>query len=346
MRRTAWIALFAVPCILLAGDIAYWQIASERLRDGMQDWVAAGRARGWDIQTGAVTSGGWPQAATLAISGLHARHSGADIPGAVDWTSAGITLSVSLYLPTDLHVSLTGAQRISLAGLPDTTVTGDSISATVPLQGTQRWFDFHSTGLSVVPANSSLPTTIGLLNARVALAGGMDGETAQSATTFMLSAEAVALPASIKWPLGPNISSVSLEGSLNGPLPADQHVTTWAQAWRDGGGSLEITHMSVGWGPLGLTSSATVALDDQLQPMGSGSGRIVGYAQTLDRLAAAGALTKSAATAAKAVLSLMAGTADGDEPSMVDVPLTLQYRTLSMRQVPLVRFPELDWPAR
>jgi hypothetical protein len=57
-------------------------------------------------------------------------------------------------------------------------------------------------------------------------------------------------------------------------------------------------------------------------------------------------LTKSAATAAKAVLSLMAGTTDADEPSAVDVPLTLQYRTLSMRQVPLLRLPELDWPGR
>jgi len=102
----------------------------------------------------------------------------------------------------------------------------------------------------------------------------------------------------------------------------------------------------MGWGPFGLTSSATLALDDQLQPMGSGSGRLAGYAETLDRLAAGGILTKSAATAAKAVLSLMAGTGDGDVPSEVDVPLTLQYRTLSMRQVPLARLPELDWPAR
>jgi hypothetical protein len=89
-----------------------------------------------------------------------------------------------------------------------------------------------------------------------------------------------------------------------------------------------------------------LALDDQLQPMGSGNGRIVGYAETLDRLAAAGMLTKSAATAAKAVLSLMAATSDSNQPSSVDVPLTLQYRTLSMRQVPLVRLPEVDWPAR
>ena len=89
-----------------------------------------------------------------------------------------------------------------------------------------------------------------------------------------------------------------------------------------------------------------MALDDQLQPMGSGNARIAGYADTLDRLAAAGMLTKSVAVAAKAILSLMAGTSDTDQPASVDVPLTLQFRTLSMRQVPLVRFPELDWPAR
>jgi hypothetical protein len=137
---------------------------------------------------------------------------------------------------------------------------------------------------------------------------------------------------------------LSVEGSLNGRLPETDDMRRWAEAWRDGGGSLEIRHLTMGWGPLGLTSSATLALDDQLQPMGSGNGRFIGYAETLDKMAAAGMLTKSAATAAKAVLSLMAGTSDTDQPSAVDVPLTLQYRTLSMRQVPLVRLPEVDWP--
>ena len=152
------------------------------------------------------------------------------------------------------------------------------------------------------------------------------------------------MPATVKWPLGPNISSLSAEG-LNGPLPPPQDIVPWASAWRDGGGSLELSI----WRWLGTTwphHAGTLALDDQLQPMGSGNARLVGYAETLDRLAAAAILSKSAATAAKAMLSLMAGTGEGDEPSAVDVPLTLQYRTLSMRQVPLVRLPELDWPAR
>ena len=98
------------------------------------------------------------------------------------------------------------------------------------------------------------------------------------------------------------------------------------------------------WGPLDLSASATIALDEQLQPMGAGSARLVGYAEALDALAAHAAISRSAATAAKAVLSLMANNPDDGRPPDVDVPLTLQYRTLSMRQVPLARLPEIDWP--
>ena len=96
-----------------------------------------------------------------------------------------------------------------------------------------------------------------------------------------------------------------------------------AAAWRDGGGSLEIRHLALIWGPLDLTASATLALDDQLQPMGAGSARLVGYAETLDALAAHGAISRSAATAAKAVLSLLAHNPEDGSPPDVEVPLTL-----------------------
>jgi len=140
---------------------------------------------------------------------------------------------------------------------------------------------------------------------------------------------------------------LALEAKLMGPSPvARQGVRSWAETWRDEGGSLEISNLAAGWGPLGVSGGATLALDDQLQPMGSGNAKLVGFADALDKLAAGGVLTRSAATAAKAVLSLLAGSGDGDDPPTVDVPLTLQYRTLSMRQVPLVRLPELDWPSQ
>jgi hypothetical protein len=347
MRRTYRVFAVAIPLLIVAGDVVYWRIAVDRLRSGYQNWLAARVAEGWSVSSGPLSIGGWPKAATVVVPNLALRHAGSAIPGDLEVASAGVTLTVSLFNPVNLLISMTGPAHLRVADTPDLVLTGEQDWGSVPLLlSSPRAIDVNASGLRIEPATGAWHATAGLLNAHAKIAEEVSAEPSEPAATFSISVEAIALPAVVKWPLGPNISSLSLEGALNGPLPETRDITGWAEAWRDGGGSLAITHLALGWGPLGLTSSATLALDDQLQPMGSGSGRIVGYASTLDRLAAAGVLTKSAATAAKAVLSLMAGTADADEPSAVDVPLTLQYRTLSMRQVPLVRLPELDWPTR
>jgi hypothetical protein len=347
MRRKFWVIVVAIPILLVSTEAVYWRITAERLRTGYQAWVAAQVAQGWQVGSGPLSIGGWPRAAAMTVPNLTLRHVGPTIPGDLNVASAGVTMSVSLFNPTNLHLSLTGPTHVRAADLPDVIVTGGETSADIALQQSGPLLvELHASGLRLEPATGAWHATIGLLNAEAEIAADPPADQSQPSATFSMSSEAIALPPGIKWPLGANISSLSVDGRVNGALPASRDVTHWAEAWRDGGGSLEITHLAMGWGPLGVTSSATLALDDQLQPMGSGNGRFVGYAETLDRLAAVGMLTKSAATAAKAVLSLMAGTSDTDEPSTVDVPLTLQYRTLSMRQVPLLRLPEVDWPAR
>ena len=347
MRRKHWVIAVAIPLLLVVGDIVYWRIAAERLQTGFHAWVTEQTARGWDFGSASLSMGGWPRAATVTVPNLTLRHRGKMIPGEMDLAAAGITLSVSLFNPTVLRLSLTGPLHVRVGAAPDMIVSGDDASVSVPLRESGPWsLALHASSLRLGPATGAWQVTLGLLNAEAEIAADAGTDQSAPAATFAITSEAIALPAGIKWPLGSNIASLFVEGSLNGPLPKARDIAGWAEAWRDGGGSLEIKRLTIGWGPLGLTSAATLALDEQLQPMGSGSGRIVGYAETLDRLAAGGKLTKSAATAAKAVLSLMAGTPDADQPSSVDVPLTIQYRTLSMRQVPLVRLPELDWPAR
>ncbi len=344
MRRKFPFVVIAVILLLVAGEFVYWRLTAERLRTGYDNWLSAMAEQGWEVSSGAASIAGWPRTAALVVPNLTLRHAGATIPGDVQVASAGVTLSVSLLRPATVRISMSGPTHVRVAGLQDVVVTSDEDWMSVPLLANDsRVADLHARGLRIEPATGAWHATAGLLNVHATIADQAPVDQSEPAATFSVSAEAIALPAVVKWPLGGNISSFSANGVINGPLPSTRDATRWAEAWRDGGGSLAITHLALGWGPLGLTASATLALDDQLQPMGSGNGRIVGYAPTLDRLAASGMLTKSAATAAKAVLSLMAGT---DEPSAVDVPLTLQYRTLSMRQVPLVRLPELDWPAQ
>jgi Uncharacterized protein conserved in bacteria (DUF2125) len=346
-RRNYWLIAVVTPLLIVAGDVVYWRITVERLRTGYRDWISTSVDQGWEISSGVVSIGGWPWAATVAIPEFTLRHAGSALPGNLQVAAVGVTLSISMFRPANLLISMSGPVHLRAADTPDLVLTSEEDWVSVSLvDGDSRTINLHATGLRVEPEMAAWHATAGLVNAQAKVVDEVKTPRSEPAAYFSVNAEAIVLPTLLKWPLGTNISSLSLDGVLNGPLPETRDVTGWAEAWRDAGGSLAINHLALGWGPLGLTSSATLALDDQLQPMGSGNGRIVGYALTLDRLAAAGTLTKSAATAAKAMLSLMAGPGGSDEPSAVDVPLTLQYRTLSMRQVPLVRLPELDWPPR
>jgi Uncharacterized protein conserved in bacteria (DUF2125) len=213
----------------------------------------------------------------------------------------------------------------------------------VPLQPARvpRFLDVTAEHLR---ANTPLGDDAGVGSVRLRLDLRLEAQSGEPAVAFALRVAAMTLPSGMAHPLGPHIASLAVDGALNGPVPLGHTPAERAAAWRDGGGSAEIRHLALVWGPLDLTGSATLALDEQLQPMGAASARVLGYAETLDSLATHAAISRSAATAAKAVLSLLANSPGDGSPPDVEVPLTLQYRTLSMRQIPLVRLPEIEWP--
>ena len=174
----------------------------------------------------------------------------------------------------------------------------------------------------------------------------ISSEVTSSALTFAVSADSISLPESRYWTIGQDITAIVLEGVLNGPMTNEPGLAAQARFWRDGGGSLDVSRLTIDWGATRLDATATLALDDDLQPMGAGTGKLVGYGVALDALAANGVFGHAAVQAAKAMLSLLASTSAEGKPEVVDVPLSLQFRTLSVHQVPLVRFPELEWPGR
>jgi hypothetical protein len=345
-RRWSAYAAIAIVIVLVAADLTYWNWAASRMRDGIRAWIADRTAEGWQIQTAPLAISGWPNAVIaelrdVRITDDHGARSGS-FPAPLHFTSAAIMLRTSLLQPTTLTLTLLGEQHIAVADAPPLVLAGDLMQADLPLtDGADPAVTFTGRGLRLWPAVRTWTARIAAADGRIAVANTDD---APPAYDFSASADTIELPAAGKYPLGPSIHDLSISGTLRGPFPPGRTLAASAGAWRDGGGSLEVKQAVLNWGPLNLTSTATLALDDQLQPMGSGSAKVSGYEDALDRLAAAGVLTKSAATVAKAMLSLLAGTGTGDVPSEVDVPLTLQYRTLSMRQVPLVRLPELDWP--
>ena len=346
-RRRLWLILPAILLILVAGDALFWRVTENSLDDGFAAWMAAQRAAGWTAKAGPAVRGGWPLAAILVVPDLSLKAGEADIPGGLTWSADRLVLRVALLQPRMLEIALQGMERLRLAGGPEVQYTADRLEAVLPLQaGTPP----RSIEVSASNLRASMPTgpdaTSALTVGSLQLHGEFrpEAQSGEPAVAFSLSAETIGPPSSVARPLGPRIASFTADGALDGPLPSSRSLAQRAAGWRDGGGTLDIQRLALNWGPLDLSASATLSLDDQLQPMGTGNARVVGYAETLDALAAHGAMSRSAATAAKAVLSLLAHAPEDGGPPDVEVPLTLQYRTLSMRQVPLVRLPELDWP--
>ncbi len=346
MRRRWWIWLIALPVAAVIADFVFWQSSVSRLERSFQAWSADIRTKGWTVTVSHRRTGGWPFAATLTVTDLAIAGGEPTLPGGVYWDVKQLVLRVDLLEPWDLDLAPIGVQRVRFGNGPDLPFVAEDMHVTLPLQP-----DPKTTRMEMVVDHlrAVLPTdgepsdslTVDHIEGHADITPTADA--GEPAVAFSLTAGPLGLPRQGRWPLGPVLSSVAVDGALEGPVPAAAAPATLAAAWRDGGGVLAIQKFSLGWGPLNLSGSATLALDDQLQPMGAGTSRIVGYDATLDALAGNGLLTRSAAKAAKAVLSLLANTSSADEPAEVEVPLTLQYRTLSMRQVPLVRLPELDW---
>ena len=350
MRRLSLSAL-ALVVVLVGAHTFVWRGAEQRLQSGFASWVALRRAEGWTVTTGTPAYGGWPLAATLTVPDFSLAGAQADIPGGLTFGGERAVLAVSLLHPRLLTVSFVGGQHVRLGGLPDIPFRADSLTGSFPLVPGARSADIDATNLRAglpFAEGSAGSVTIALMRAHFETKpAAPQGEPAIS---FSGSAEDIALsprpaPAPPSWPLGDHVASVSVEGAVDGPLPRAPDLVARATGWRDGGGTLEIHRLAVGWGPLGLTGSATLALDERLQPMGAASVRMVGQVEALDTLAANHAITQRAAMAAKAVLSLMTHQPEGGGTPEVVVPLTLQKQVLSMGRIPLARIADWIWPS-
>ena len=347
MRREKWIALAVLPILLLAGDFFYWRLALGELREGFRIWTQQAREAGWEVRHGALSPGGWPNAATVRVEDVTITHVGAapGMPFSLSAGSEAVLLRVRLTRPDVVEITPLGLRPVRINEGPPLPLAADYLRLRLTLQpnAPPRAMEIDATAFSATLPNLGL-LTIAAFHLRADL--NPDAGRDQAAVVFTALAGPVALPDGVRWGLGPEVSDAAAEGVLNGPLPSGAGFAARAAAWRDGGGSLELHRLSLGWGPARINATATLALDEDLQPMGAGTGKIAGYAAALDALAANAVLTRSAAKAAKAVLSLLANTPIEGQPEEVEVPLALQFRTLSVRQVPLVRLPELEWPDR
>jgi hypothetical protein len=188
---------------------------------------------------------------------------------------------------------------------------------------------------------------VALARLTIGLSASSTATEAEAAMQLALEAEGVVLAPGMASAadarFGRDIAALSIDLALTGPIPPAGLPRSRAEAWRDSGGTFELRSGGLRWGPVTASAAATLALDEDLQPMGAGTLRVAGAADALGALAEAGLIGRRAANTARAMLPLLARQPAGGGAADVEVPLTIEARTLAVARIPVLRVQPLEW---
>ena len=163
-----------------------------------------------------------------------------------------------------------------------------------------------------------MPWAIGTATLDSRTRDAADSET--SALDLTIKARDMVVPDRLALPLGNRIAEATLEARLMGALPPGPVAQSLA-AWRDGGGTVEVTRLRIVHGPLSLQGTGTMALDAELQPIGAFTVKIRGFVKTIGLLRQRGIMRSRDAITAQLVLGVLAKPAEDGGPPTLNLPL-------------------------
>lgn len=342
----AVLAAFLLLAGLTAAHSVLWRWMGGQLDRGFASWVEQRRAQGWIVEHAAPIRGGWPLAATLTVPGLRVVATGPALPGGAEWQAEALVLRVAPPRLDQVVLEARGRQRLRFATV-ELPFAADRLDVTLPLESgvPLREGEFLAERLRM----STPAGPLDLQNARIGIETRTTATEAEPALTLSLTLDALDLPPDVAaqpalGAFGRRIESLTAEAVLTGPLPGGRDPVARTEQWRDNGGTLEVRSLNLRWGPVSGGATATLTLDETLQPMGTATLRLAGAGEAIRALSVAGVLTpRAAGTATAAVMLLQRPAEDGGAPQ-VELPLTLQERQLTVARVPVLRLQPIEWP--
>ncbi len=321
----------------------WWWVTARRLTAQIDGWIAQEQAKGGKASPETVSVGGYPVVFSLKLNGVSLTW-----PSGFGFTSQKLRVRAYPWALRHLRIAATGGFAFNFpAGetRPALTLAGET------LRGDSLFYDnavpisFNLTADSVSASQSTVQgdagrelsiATVELKGSRPETPPSTDTDIAFDLSLRLLDLSAQALETN---PLGATIAETAIHAKLLGQQP-EKYDATGLAAWRDSGGSVEATDIGIRWGALGLTGNGALALDKDMQPEGAFTAHLTGFEPAIDALAAAGWIKMSAASLAKIALGIAAHPGADGKP-VVDTPITIQNRRISLGPLKLGQMPEL-----
>ena len=346
-NRLITLGIRTTSAIMLA-YFAGWFVVAQVLKSGIADWVTDRRSDGWVVEHGAITLEGFPYSWRASIEEPHLGLTKQDRD--YRWSGPAITLNWKPWSPRTVRYSTGGVHHLHIVPdiLPETTLDLVSGEGHLIFGPHGR---LHQLAIVLDGASLSLPKAqpvrFNRLQASIDTNPSPKGdEPAQPhlIPSFRLDGEifGLTLPAGQRPPLGRTIGHIALGGAIMGRILPGRPSEALA-VWQKAGGTVEISRLDWGWGPLVVRSTGTMALDSALQPVAALTGTVTGYGETLEALVNARLIKPRMALIGKLALGAMARKSNGGGRPEIEVPITLQKSLLYIGPVKLLQVRTIRW---
>ena len=334
--------------VLAIAGILYgvlWALVATGLRDLSLTWINDQRGLGWAIAHDAPLIHGFPRWPKVAMTNVSV--SAPETIGMWTWRIEALQLIPNNLNLTGLTINAPGRHTFHWLTSMGEIWTLQTLKTTlgIDLDIDGRW---RNAMLTMENAELSDPlnrplTGVARLDARLAVSktdvpNGSFGE--QAFVRFSGSADDFRVAITLG-PFANLVRTARFDADLVGPIQAGR-IPEALDAWRRGGGTVEVKRLFLDWPPLIVDADGTLALDNRLQPIGAFSTRITGLKEILATMHSRGIIDSVQASSAQIILGLMANTAQDGEPEL-SVPVSIQNQHLSIGPLDLIPVPELRW---
>ncbi len=340
-RRHLAIGGAAIVAVLVVAWAIAWHLIAANMRQRIEAWAEARRTDGMTVSHAGLAVEGFPVAWQVRVSGPEIAGA-----GSAAWAWQGQAVEAR-FTPLNLHdVALRFPGEHRLAAGSGTLSGTWRVRAARPEgrlllypDGRLDRFEFDFGEATLV----RLPDEKAFQVARLQGTATVPRPTAPDprAETFTISLDLDSL-SPVEPPVatfGPVIRSVRLDMAAKGRLSGGRFADS-LRTWRDDGGTVEINHFKMRWGPVDADLSGTLTLDAQDRPLGAFSARWRGYNETIDALQVSGHIGPWPAAGTKLALGALARQqADGGR--QIELPITLQDGRAYAAGIPVMRLAPL-----
>ncbi len=340
-RKVLWSSIGALIALaLIYGGL--WAALAFGARDITEEWIAEQRQDGWAIAMSAPRLNGFPGWPVVVFDDVSVTAPLEE--GAWSWSAESVTLVPATFDLTQLTVRTPGRHTFNAPWAANGPLIADAGRADFEID-----LDSHGRlqrgrvlieDAEVLDAKRIPLVRTSLLDLKLALADTM-GQTDDVFARFSGISNNLR-PAMNLRPFDPVIRTVQLDADLVGEIRPGR-LQDALEAWRQGGGTLEVRRILLDWPPLTIDAGGTVALDETLQPIATFTTRISGFNEGLRALETTGTIQPGQAASAQVILGLLAKTPPGGEAPELQVRLSVQNQRLTVGPFEVMDVPAIRW---